>query len=533
MSRAMMLSALLLTGAAVWAQYDLVDGLRILYVLGEEVISEEHQGRGEMRMPAGPWAIPSGPIMRGRELPPEVAQWLATLKPEDGAILYVLHGQRGVRFTQFPIEELAALTNACDCSFLMVVLDLPTAPGLSMLDDLARERRRAELFERHTIVLTAKPWGVRYWTTLPTGAGLVARLGVYRNARWIEEHDAGTSLFGAYLFAALRGYGDTNLDRQVTAREAFEYAFWCTWVDCSAPGSGSHGASRQVASVHPGARWNDRALASGVSCGWPDPLRIAAAQYTTRHFISRFGLGDPAGPAGPPGPDTLPAGSWPDHAEDLARWTWGNIATCEQRLSRLENRLQAIRILAADPPARLLLPPWQEGEPRLLGPQVPQTGRRGWPGPLGPDPATVPVTRLLEGQVTDRQLAAARANEQALLNVGRVVREAEFNVERLAIVCADYYRHEAVSISPQFIAPTQWPEGLAAPYAVRGPMGPPGPAGRTNELIEPERVEPLWSEATTERLRELGARGRAVTEQVQAARRAFTEATGGWGGLER
>ncbi|MGD9495590.1 MAG: hypothetical protein AB7Y46_04670 [Armatimonadota bacterium] len=46
-------------------------------------------------------------------------------------------------------------------------------------------------------------------------------------------------------------------------------------------------------------------------------------------------------------------------------------------------------------------------------------------------------------------------------------------------------------------------------------------------------MEPLWAEATTQRLRELHERVRAVSEQAQAATRAFSEATGGWGGLER
>lgn len=533
MSRTLMLSALLLSAASAWGQYDLVDGMTVLYVLSEDVAFEEHEGRGSARMPAGPWAVPSGPIMRGGELPADVGQWLATLRPEDTAILYVLHGPRGLPWARFPVEELAALTNACDCGALMVVLDLPFGPGASTIEELAHERRRAERFERHTIIMTAGPWGTRYWTTLPTGAGLVARLGVHVNAGWIEEHEAGTSLFGAYLFAALRGYGDTNFDGQVTTREAFEYAFWCTWVDCAPSGSGSEGYRRQTASARPGSGWEERALATGTFFAWPDPLRIAAAQYTTMHFLSPLGPAGPAGPAGPPGPDVLPAGQWPDRPEGIAAWAWGNIEACEKRLARLEDQLEAVGLLAADPPARLVPPRRREGEPVLLGSPLAQSGPSGWPGPLGTGGLTESVTLLLEGQVTDDQLVAARENERALFALGRAVREAEFEIERLGVVCLDYYRSEAVSISPQFIAPTQWPEGLAAPFAVRGPQGPPGPPGGAGTIGEPEHVEPLWAEATTERLWELRDRARAVSEQAQAATRAFSEATGGWGGLER
>lgn len=533
MSRRLILSALALSAAAAWGQYDLVDGLTVLYVLSEDVAFGEHNGRGDARMPAGPWAVPSGPIMRGQELPADVAQWLATLRPEDTAILYVLHGPRGLSWARFPAEELAALTNACACGSLMVVLDLPVGPGVWTIEELASERRRAELFERHTIIMTAKPWGARYWTTFPTGAGLVARLGVHWNAGWIEEDEVGTSLFGAYLFAALRGYGDTNFDRQVTAREAFEYAFWCTWVDCSPPGSGSHGDYRQAASARPGSGWDERPLATGIFFGWPDPLRIAAAQYTTLHFVSPFALGDAPGPAGPPGPDMLPASPWPDGAEGIAKWTWGNIAATEERVARLEDRLRALAILAPDPPARFVPPRWQEGEPLLVGPRLVGSGSPGWPGPADAGEVAQSVIRFLEGRIAHEQLVTAQANEQTLLALGQAVREAEFEVARLAVVCADYYAVEALSISPQFIAPTQWPDGLPAPYAVRGPAGPPGPVDGAGTLGEPERVEALWAEATTQRLRELADRVRAVSEQAQAATRAFSEATGGWGGLER
>jgi hypothetical protein len=112
--------------AAFYEQSD----LKTLFVLSKDVAFDEREGIGSARLPAGPSAAPSGPVMRGPELPSEVAPWLDGLAANDRAILYVLHGPRGLDLTRFPVEKLAALTNACECGSLIVVLDLP-APDCS------------------------------------------------------------------------------------------------------------------------------------------------------------------------------------------------------------------------------------------------------------------------------------------------------------------------------------------------------------------------------------------------------------------
>lgn len=200
----------------------------------------------------------------------------------------------------------------------------------------------------------------------------------------------------------------------------------------------------------------------------------------------------------------------------------------EQRLIRVEERLADVAVLATDPPMRLEVPRWERGQPMLMGHGIGKNGLRGMPGP--PPAARLPesVTALLEGQATDQQMAAARANEQALLDLARTVRDAEFEVERTTTAFLNYYIAEAVSVSSEFIAPTEWPDGLAAPRDPRGPVGPAGPAGGPGELAEPDRVEPLWSEATTERLRELSARADAAADMAETAARRFSDATGGW-----
>jgi hypothetical protein len=180
---------------------------------------------------------------------------------------------------------------------------------------------------------------------------------------------------------------------------------------------------------------------------------------------------------------------------------------------------------------RLNTPRREAGHPVLLGYPMAQSGPPGRPGPIGTDGLAESVTTLLGQSVTDEQMAAAQANERALLAVARTVREAEFEVERLATVCLDYYTHSAASISPQFIVPTEWPEALPAPHAVRGPMGPQWPTGGLGALVEPEQVEALWSDSTTQRLSSLRIRADAAHERAEAATAAFAAATGDWGGL--
>ena len=534
MSRAMLLSALLLSTAAAWPQYGLEfgEGPRPFHYVFSEDLRPDPRDRdfGGLYREAGPVAGPSGPVMHGRELPAETVAWLRELGPDDVAILCVIHGPEGLTFPGFPIEELADLVNACEAGFLMVVLDLPAQYELPTLDEILHERRRAELFQRHTIVLAAKPWGVRHWVTAPSSEEFPMSLLEHPN--WaVEEYSQGLPLFSAYLYQALQGHADRDVDRQVTAKEAFEYAFWCTWIDCEAPGATYTQTVRQTPSVRPGPGWDTAALTTGRFVGEPDPLSIVRARYAARDFMPPLGPPGPTGSFGPPGPAALPAGPWPQAPGNVAPWTWGNIAAIEERLAATEARLADVRILAEDPPARLDVPRWRQGRPVLLGGATP--GPAGWPGPLGTDGEMISLTELLEESATDEQLAAARANEQALFALGRAVREVEFAVERLAVVCLDYYAVEAVSISPQFIAPTQWPEGLAAPFAVRGPMGPPGPAGGAGELVEPERTEPLWAEATARRLQELSARAREVAAQARATTLRFNRATDGWLGLER
>lgn len=537
MSRTLMVSALLLSAASAWGQgygLPLRDAPRPFgYVFSEDLA---RRGVGGLNRPAGPIDGPWGPVMHGRVLPAETVSWLRSLGPDDVAILCVIHGPEGLTFPEFPIEELAALVNKCEASFLMAVLDLPAQYKLPSLEEILRERRRAELFQRHTVVLAAKPWGVRHWVTAPSSEEFPEWF-VPDPQDAAEHFGQGLPLFSAYLYQALQGHADRDLDRRVTAQEAFEYAFWCTWIDCEAPGAKQTQTVRQTPSVRPAPGWDAVALTTGTVIWGPDPLAIVKARYISRDVLHPLGPVGPTGPAGPPGPDTLPAGPWPQAPEETGRWTWGNIAAIEERLAAVEERFAQVRVLAEDPPGRLDVPRWREGEPVLGGGAAP--GPAGWPGP-----ASIPgrddhaglaglTTRLLEGRVTEQQLAAAQTNEQALFALGRAVREAELEVARLAVVCADYYAVEALSISPQFIAPTQWPDGLPAPYAVRGPAGPLGPVDGAGTLGEPERVEALWAEATTQRLRELADRVRAVSEQAQAATRAFSEATGGWGGLER
>ena len=48
---------------------------------------------------------------------------------------------------------------------------------------------------------------------------------------------------------------------------------------------------------------------------------------------------------------------------------------------------------------------------------------------------------------------------------------------------------------------------------------------------EPEQVEALWSDATTQRLSSLRIRADAAHERAEAATAAFAAATGDWGGL--
>jgi hypothetical protein len=62
-------------------------------------------------------------------------------------------------------------------------------------------------------------------------------------------------------------------------------------------------------------------------------------------------------------------------------------------------------------------------------------------------------------------------------------------------------------------------------------MGPQGPTGGLGALVEPEQVEALWSDATTQRLSSLRIRADAAHERAEAATAAFAAATGDWGGL--
>lgn len=537
MSRTLMLSALLLSAASAWGQgygLPLRDAPRPFgYVFSEDLA---RRGVAGLNRPAGPIDGPWGPVMHGRELPTETVSWLRSLGPDDVAILCVIHGPGGLAFPQFPIEELAALVNECEAGFLMVVLDLPAQYKLPALDEILRERRRTELFQRHTIVLAAKAWGVRHWVTAPSSEEFPEWF--VRDPQDAAEHfGQGLPLFSAYLYQALQGHADRDLDRKVTAQEAFEYAFWCTWIDCDAPGAKQTQTVRQTPSARPGPGWATTALTAGGLTWGPDPLAIVKARYIARDVLHPLGPVGPSGPAGPRGPDTLPAGPWPQELAETGRWTWGNIAAIEERLAAVEERFAQVRVLAEDPPGRLDVPRWREGEPVLGGDAA--VGPAGWPGP-----ASIPgredqagliglVSGLLGGSVTGQQLALAQGNERTLFDLARALRDAEYEVKRLAVICADYYAIEALSISPQFIAPTQWPEGLPAPFALRGPTGPVGPWDGPGTIGEPERVEPLWAEATTQRLRGLSERVRVVSEQAEAATRAFNEATGGWGGLER
>lgn len=99
-------------------------------------------------------------------------------------------------------------------------------------------------------------------------------MGTGLDGDWFEEHEAGTSLFGAYLHAAMLGFGDGDFDGRVTAWEAFTYAFWCTWVDWAPVGTERHTLPKtQFASARPGARWDGVVLSEGTYLGWQCKVR--------------------------------------------------------------------------------------------------------------------------------------------------------------------------------------------------------------------------------------------------------------------
>jgi len=498
----LVLIALWISTAIGWSDYYLADGVKVAYILGPGTVADEDVWG--TTFPLGLEDEAERPILKEPQLPQNTVDWLRGLSDNDVALLYIMQGPEDMSFVEFPVEELAAITNDVDCRFLMVVLDLPASPDEPSLQDFLTQRRRAELFDRHTIVMASRPYGARNWATRPTGAGVKDAAG---RGRWALQSDyVGLSMFGAYLNAALDGHADADLDGRVTAGEAFDYAFWCTWVDREPAGLLPGRLGRQTPSVRPGEGWEDVVLTEGTLWGSPDPFTIIVAHYTTRRWTPPLGPFGPAGPAGSSPAPTLPVGEPSEEAGGLDAWMWANMAAVEERIEALRERYETLGPLDENRPPVMQAPPGRlpgEGPVFLWGTE---RGPAGPEGMLLQPPRADFMDRVVSHPDAVGHEAAARENAERLLGLAAQVRRHETAAEDLARNLQYYYERKAVSISPEYIVPTDWPENLPPPLGGRGPAGPAGAhEPKEGTLPTPGRVEPVWSDKTTERLEALKA----------------------------